>query len=85
MNKNPTIAPSSLFNEQVKKVNRTENGHGSIILKNFIDVENFFKKGKSILNIKNLTMIVKVTDSKYSIKYSFDKTLNEIHVIKILK
>ena len=83
---NIKIAPSHLFNDQVKHVTRTEGkSKGRAILQNFISTEKMFARSTELINIKNLSMIVKVKNSKYSIKYTYDKTKKEIHAQKIIE
>ena len=54
------------------------------ILGNFTLVERWLEQ-KSHLNVSKLSMLVKVKDSDYSIKYTFEKETQALNAHKIIK
>ena len=69
------------FNDQLQTLGESQ---ANRILNNFTFVEQWFKQ-KSNLNVSKLSMLVKVKDSDYSIKYSFDKETQMLNAHKIIK
>ncbi len=63
------ISPTQLFNEQVFSLGKEK---GKIVLKNLLVAEKIIKDATRFATVKNLSMILKVKDSKYSIQYLYD-------------
>ena len=75
------IAPSPLFNQQLYLIGKTK---AKVVLDNFVPTERMFKDSLRHINITKLSMIVKVSHSAYSVKYTYDKAEKEIRARKLL-
>lgn len=75
------ISPTKLFNDQLVTVGEKK---ASVVLGNFIPTEKMFKYSLRYLNINKLSMIVKVTNSSYSIKYTYNKQAGQVVAEKLL-
>ncbi len=75
------IAPSPLFNQQLSLIGETK---ANVVLDNFIPTERMFKDTMRYINITNLSMIVKVKNSVYSIKYTYEKAERVIRARKLI-
>ena len=75
------ISPTQLFNEQLTLIGEAK---ANVVLSNFLDVEKMFKCSLRYINIQNLTMKVKVKNSSYFIKYTYDKTDSQLQAIKLI-
>ena len=76
------ISPTKLFNDQLILVGERK---AKIILGNFISAEKAFISATRLLNIKKLSMLVKVKNSSYAIKYTYDKTEDKLVATKIIQ
>ena len=74
------ISPTQLFNEQIFSLGEEK---GKIVLKNLLVAEKIMKHTIRYANVKNLSMILKVKDSKYSIQYLYDKSSGKLLAEKL--
>ena len=75
------ITPTQLFKEQLLSIGERQ---ASVVLDNFISTEKMLKRSLQYVNIKKLSMLIKVTDSPHSIKYTYDKKDGQLVASKIL-
>lgn len=75
------ISPSKLFKDQLVVIGEKK---ALKVLANFLPTEKMFKQSLRHINITKLSIIVKVKDSSYSIKYTYDKKGQQLIAEKIL-
>lgn len=75
------LAPTQLFNEQLGKIGEKK---AVVVMENFVAVENMFKSTPRHLNIDKLAMIVKVKNSSYRIKYTYNRQGRQLVADKLL-
>ena len=75
------ISPSQLFNEQLAHIGEQR---ATIVLDNFIPVEKSIQQILRLTNLSNLSMVIKVKNSAYSIKYSYKKKDQKLIAVKLL-
>ena len=76
------ILTTQLFTEQLARIGKAKS---QIALNNFIAVEKAFEYVLRYINLHNMSMVVKVKDSAYSIKYTYNKQENALRAIKLLE
>ena len=75
------ISSTQLFKEQLALIGDKK---AQIVLDNFIPTEKMFKYSLRHININKLSMLVKVKDSIYSIRYTYDKKDMQLLAEKLL-
>ena len=75
------ISPAQLFNEQLATIGQNRS---QVILQNLIDAERVFQHVVRYLNVRNLSMIIKVKNSQYSIKYTYNNKDQQLIANKLL-
>lgn len=75
------VSPSQLFKEQIEHIGEKQ---ARIVLDNFIPVEQTLKYALRYNNISNLSMVVKVKNSAYSVKYTYRRKEQELVAVKLL-
>ena len=75
------ISPTQLFKEQVEHIGEKR---AAAVLDNFIPVERTIKYALCHNNVSSLSMVVKVKNSSYSVKYTYNKRAKELLAVKLL-
>lgn len=74
------ISPSKLFSDQLILIGEVK---AKIVLNNFIEIEKILQYTLRYTNVKKLSMIIKVKNSRYSIEYRYDKTDKKLQAVKL--
>ena len=75
------ISPTTLFKDQLVSIGESE---AMVVLENFISTEKMFRRSLQYIDISTMSMIVKVKNSTYSIKYTYDKADGHLIAEKLL-
>ena len=75
------VSPSQLFKEQIEHIGERQ---ARIVLDNFIPVEQTLRYALRYNNILNFSMVVKVKNSAYSVKYTYRRKEQELVAVKLL-
>ena len=74
------VSPTQLFNESLSRLGESK---AKIILQNFAVAEEIIKCALDQSNLKKITMVLKVKNSKYYVQYEYDKPKNTLIAKKI--
>lgn len=75
------ISPTTLFKDQLVSIGEAK---AMIVLENLISTEKMFRRSLQYINISTLSMIVKVKNSTYSIKYTYNKADGHLIAEKLI-
>lgn len=75
------VSPTQLFNESLSRLGEKK---AKIILQNFTVAKKIIEYALRQSNLKKITMVLKVKNSKYYVKYEYDKPKKTLIVKKII-
>ena len=74
------VSPTQLFNESLFGLGESK---AKIILQNFKVAEKIIEYARQQSNLKKITMVLKAKNSKYYVKYEYDRPKNTLIAKKI--